>query len=326
MKKKELGKTGIHVTPVGMGVLTIGNTQLALSLEAGARVVRYAVEQGINFLDTAEYYHTYQYIKRAMNNLASAFDQGALSRPVIASKSLVSDYDGMRRAIDDCRTALNLDIIDIFLLHEVRQPPDFADRSGAWACLQDAKAKGHVKAIGISTHHTDAAAEAVQTPGVDILFPLINFQGLGIRKGGEAGSREDMEKAIKDASAKGIGVFAMKAFGGGNLTPYYVEALDYVTRLPGIDSTMIGLGSVRDVADAVAYFEGRLPADFVPNTKRKHMFIDRGDCEGCGACAAYCTSKAISMDDEGIAVVDTEACIMCGYCVQVCPTRALIML
>ena len=326
MKKNELGKTSIEVTPVGMGVLTVGRTQLALSLEAGARVVRYAIESGINFLDTAECYQTYQYIRRALDGLEPAFRESALPRPVIASKSLETGYEGMRRAIEDCLSALGIAKIDIFLLHEVRQPPDFEGRSGAWACLRDAKAEGLVKAIGVSTHHVDAAAEAVETPGMDILFPLINHEGLGIRKGGGAGTREEMAAAIQAASAKGIGVFAMKAFGGGNLAGEYVKALDYVSGLPGISSVMIGMGRAKDVEDAVDYFEGRLPEGFAPDVSRKRMFVDRGDCEGCGACARRCVSGAIRIDGEGIAAIGEEACILCGYCAAVCPTRALIML
>jgi ferredoxin len=117
----------------------------------------------------------------------------------------------------------------------------------------------------------------------------------------------------------------MKAFGGGNLTGDYKKALDYVTALPGVASTMIGMGRAKDVDDAIAYFSGRLPDDFVPDTSRKRLFVDRGDCEGCGACAARCTSKAIRLDEEGIAVVDNQNCVLCGYCAHVCPTRALIL-
>jgi len=323
---KRLGNTDILVSPVGMGVLTIGPTQLACSLEEGARLIRYALEQGVTFLDTAEYYRTYQYIDRALKYLEPSFAQGALPRPVIASKSLATDYEGMRRAIEDCRAALRLDQIDIFLLHEVLQAPDFENRSGAWACLQDAKAKGLVKAIGVSTHHADAALAAAMTPGVEILFPLINMKGLGVRKGDGAGTREEMERAIRVAAERGIGVFAMKALGGGNLLNEYTDALDYAANLPGVQSVMLGFGCKKDVDDALAYFDGRLPQGYKPDVSKKRMFIDRGDCIGCGACATYCTSKAISLGEDGIATVDTGECILCGYCVPVCPTRALLFL
>ena len=55
MVKKILGRTGISVTPVGMGTLTMGFSQKNLDIKAGSRVIVHAVEQGINFLDTAQY-------------------------------------------------------------------------------------------------------------------------------------------------------------------------------------------------------------------------------------------------------------------------------
>jgi aryl-alcohol dehydrogenase-like predicted oxidoreductase len=67
-------------------------------------------------------------------------------------------------------------LIEIFLLHEVRSDPDWENRAGAWHCLQDAKAKGLVRAIGLSTHHVDVAAKAAETEELDILFPLINLK------------------------------------------------------------------------------------------------------------------------------------------------------
>ena len=326
MKKNILGKTNIEVTPVGMGVLTIGPSQLACSLVEGARLVRYALEKGITFLDTAEYYQTYRYITRAFKDLLPAFSQNALPRPVIASKSLATDYEGMRLAIEDCRIKLGLDQIDIFLLHEVVQAPDFENRSGAWSCLQDAKAKGYIKAAGISTHHADTALVAAGTPGMDILFPLINYRGLGIRHGKDAGTKEEMEDAIRINSENGTGIFAMKSLGGGNLVREYIQALDYVTELSGIQSVMLGMGCKKDVDDAIAYFEGQLPRDYEPDVSKKRMFIDKSDCIGCGSCVRYCTSKAISFGTDGLASVDNKKCILCGYCVQLCPTRALLFL
>ena len=68
-------------------------------------------------------------------------------------------------------------------MHEVRNDPDLELRAGAWECLNDYKAKGIVKAIGVSTHHTDVAHKVVDVPECDILFPLINYQSLGIRCG-----------------------------------------------------------------------------------------------------------------------------------------------
>ena len=53
MKKKILGNTGIEVSIAGFGVLPMGPSQLALPVEEGAEIIRYALKNGINFLDTA---------------------------------------------------------------------------------------------------------------------------------------------------------------------------------------------------------------------------------------------------------------------------------
>ena len=127
MKRVILGNCGLEVSRLGMGVMPVGPNQLSLPLDEGAAVVRYALEAGIDFLDTAQYYHTYPYIKEAL--------RGGHRRPVISSKSLAPDRRGMERAIEEARLALDLDVIDIFLLHEVRSG-DFAVRIGAWEALQ----------------------------------------------------------------------------------------------------------------------------------------------------------------------------------------------
>jgi aryl-alcohol dehydrogenase-like predicted oxidoreductase/ferredoxin len=333
MEKKQLGNTGLWVTPVGMGVLTVGRTQLDLSLADGAHLIRYALECGINFFDTAEYYETYPYIAAATATTAAAAASGAepglkaaFHDAVISSKSLAWDTAGMSRAIEDCRRILGRDQIDIFLLHEIRTREDFENRAGAWQALIDAKAKGRVRAIGLSTHHIDGAEIAKTLEGLDVLFALINYKSLGIRKGESPGSKEEMAEQIRRTAAQGKGVFTMKALGGGNLSGDYTKALDYVTALPGVSSIMLGMGTERDINDAVDYSEGRLPQTYRPDVSKKQMFVDQGDCEGCGACIARCTSKAIAFNQQGSAEIDAAKCVKCGYCAYACPVRAIIML
>ena len=317
MKLNELGKTGIKVTPVGMGVLTIGRTQLDLPLKEGASIVRHALDKGINFLDTAQYYETYTYIKEALKDTDY--------NPVIASKSLVYTYSDMKAAVDECLNELNRESIDIFLLHEVREAPDFENRIGAWDYLKQAKKDGLIKAIGISTHYVDISEMAASLDELDILFPLINYKSMGIRKGKGTGTCEEMAAVINKASDLGKGVFAMKVFGGGNLTGNYMDAMDYVSGLSGIDSIMIGMGTKEDVDKAVEYAEGTISKDYQPDISEKRIQIDKGDCESCGTCLDVCPNKAISFDDDGIADVNHEICITCGYCAPACPVRAIIM-
>ena len=317
MKKNKLGNTKIEVTPVGFGVLTIGGTQLNLSLDEGATVLRYAIECGINFLDTAQYYKTYPYIRRAL--------KGCNFEPVITSKCLDHSYGEMKYAVEEARLELDRDVIDIFLLHEVRSDPDWEDRAGAWEYLQEAKAKGIVKAIGLSTHHVDVAEKAADNQDIDVLFPLINFQGLGIRKGSGHGTKEEMAAAIKAAAASGTGVFAMKVFGGGNLTGHYLKAIDYIKGLEGISSMMIGFGYHYEIDRIIEVIEGTIDPDYQPDISKKKIHIDQGDCEACGACIQRCPNKAIFRNKNGLAEVDHSKCLTCGYCAPQCPVRAIIM-
>lgn len=317
MKKIKLGNTGLEVTPVGFGVLTVGNTQLNLPVEEGAELIRYALEKGINFLDTAQYYETYPYIRQALKLTDK--------RPVICSKCLDASYREMEFAIKQALEEMDLEVIDLFLLHEVRNGTDWEDRAGAWRCLRDAKKAGLIKAIGVSTHHVDVAERMASVPELDVLFPLINMSSLGIRKGDGPGTKEEMAAAIRANAEAGKGVFAMKAFGGGNLTGSYLEALDYVSSLEGISSIMIGFGKKEEVDRIVEYAEGTIDPAYVPDITQKKIRIDQGDCEGCGACISRCPNKAIFRNENGLAQVDHKICLTCGYCAPVCPTRAIIM-
>lgn len=170
LEKVTLGKTGIQVSRVGFGVLPIGPSQLALPIAEGAAIIRYAFRHGINFIDTAQYYRAYPYISEALRD-------GEFSDIVICSKSLAADYDGMMEAIAEAREILQREVIDIFLMHEVRSG-QLAERAAAWEALKDAKAKGLVRAIGLSTHHVDITEAAADIPELDVVFPLINYAGL----------------------------------------------------------------------------------------------------------------------------------------------------
>ena len=317
MKKTSLGHTGLEVSVAGFGVLPMGPSQLALPVEEGAAVIRYALDRGINFIDTAQYYRTYPYIRKALEG-------GDFDQVVLCSKSLCADYDGMMEAISEAQEALGREVIDIFLMHEVRSG-QLEERTGAWQALIDAKAKGLVRAIGLSTHHVDVAAAAAGMEALDVVFPLINYAGLGIRKGDAFATREEMMEAISACHRAGKGVFSMKAFGGGSLTAHYQQALDYVFSQSDIDSVMIGFGKTAEVDDLLNYLSGNMAADYNPDVSKKKVHINHEDCEGCGACKAACPAGAIYWGQDGLAEVDHQKCLTCGYCSPVCPVRAVIM-
>lgn len=317
MKKVFLGNTGIEVSIAGFGVLPIGPSQLALPVEEGANIIKHALKNGINFLDTAQYYRTYPYISKALEG-------EDFPDIVICSKSLCLDYDGMMEAIEEARADMNRDVIDIFLMHEVRTG-QLELRQGAWQALMDAKAAGLVRAIGLSTHHVDITSAAAAIPELDVVFPLINCASMGIRKGDAFATKEEMMEAIITCRAAGKGVFSMKVFGGGGLTGHYQEALDYIYSKPEIESVMIGFGKIKEVDDLLSYLDGSMKPDYNPDISKKKVRIAQDDCEGCGACKEACPAGAIFYNDNGLAEVNHDLCLTCGYCAPACPVRAVIM-
>ncbi len=323
MKKQRLGTTDLYVTPVAFGVLTMGGSQMDLPLEEGAELIRYAIDQGINFFDTAQYYETYPYLREALKGMDRSPENPDF--PVICTKCLGSTYEEMEDAIEEALREMELDVIDIFLLHEVRQDPDWDMRAGAWQCLQDYKAKGVIRAIGASTHHVDVTARMAQIPECDVVFPLINFASLGIRNGdgpghvpGDGGCHSGLprcwERCIRHEGFRRRQSDGRLCKGSGLRHPSSRRGLHHG-----------GHRQKEEVDRLIAYADGTLPRDYVPDISHKRIHIDAGDCEGCGACVQRCPNKAIHWNEYGLAAVDDEVCLTCGYCAPVCPVRAIIL-
>ena len=313
MKKYSLGKTGIKVTELCFGALPLGPLQANISVEAGAKLIRTALEKGINFIDTAEVYQTYPYIKKAL--------EGYNDEVIIATKSNVKTYGEMEKSIKDALKSLNRTYIDIFHLHAARVTPSvFEERAGAFQCLKEHKEKEIIRAIGISTHVVEVIKRAAEIEEIDIVFPIINKLGLGIVDGNASG----MIKAISQASKAGKGIYAMKALAGGRLIGELEASINYVRDIKGISSVAVGMISEDELELNIKIFNNEKISQelFYKKIKpTKKLFIS-SFCKGCGTCVKACPNNALSLEN-GKAVVDHKLCILCGYCNPVCPEFAI---
>jgi len=313
MKKYSLGKTGIKVTELCFGALPMGPLQANISVEKGAKLICIALERGINFIDTAEAYNTYPYIRKAL--------EGYDKEVVIATKSSAETYKKMEQSIKDALESLGRSYIDIFLLHAARVTPSvFEERAGALQCLKDYKTKGIVRAIGISTHAVGIVKQATEIKEIDIIFPIINRLGMGII----GGSVDDMVEAISEAHKAGKGLYAMKALAGGHLIDQLEESFNFVRNIEGISSIAVGMVNQEELELNLKIFsdEGISQELLAQKIKpRKKLFILHF-CKGCGTCIKTCPNNALSLQN-GKAVVDHKLCILCGYCNPVCPEFAI---
>src|SRR5947207_8892864 len=120
MEYTTLGRTGLHVSRMGLGCG--GPSRLGLragGTEAGAEaVVREAVALGVNFIDTAEGYGTEEVVGRGIRDTSR--DQVVLSTKAGVNwqgrRSTASEY---KERIDGSLRRLGTDVIDVFHLHGV---------------------------------------------------------------------------------------------------------------------------------------------------------------------------------------------------------------
>lgn len=308
MQYKFLAGTGLRVSRLCFGALTIGPLQANLPLADGARIIRTALEAGVNFIDTAELYGTYDYIREAI--------KGYQGEVIIASKCYAYTAKGMQDSLELALKELNRDYIDIFMLHEQESILTIRGHWEAIEYLLQAKKKGSVRAIGISTHHVEGVLGAASVPEIEVIQPLINMSGIGIK----GGNTRDMLAAIKIAAQAGKGIYGMKALGGGHLLERPEEAFAYILSIPELASVAVGMSTEEEVAYNTCLFTGKaVPEEIKEKVRRQPRRLHIEDyCQGCGACVAKCKSGALRLS-EGKAVVDENLCTLCSYCSPVCP-------
>lgn len=186
--------------------------------------------------------------------------------------------------------------------------------------MQDYKAKGIIRAIGISTHAVGIVRRAAEIKEIDIIFPIINKLGIGI----VGDSIEGMIKAISKAYKTGKGLYAMKALGGGHLIDQLEKAFNFVRKIQGISSVAVGMVNQEELGLDLKIFNDEDISQELLTQKikpSKRLFISRF-CKGCGTCVKACPNNALSLKN-GKAVVDHKLCILCGYCNPVCPEFAI---
>ena len=183
MDKRRLGKTGLMVTRLGFGTLPMGRLQRDLPVKEGAKIIRRAVEAGVNFIDTAEVYGTYSHIRQALTGIGSDV--------IIATKTQAKAKDEAVVHIERARRELGREQLDLVLIHAPRTVEPFKDRASVWEYLLECKNQGIIRYVGLSTHYVSAVKQAAGIPEVDVIHAIINLTGMGIVDG----SRQDMEAA-----------------------------------------------------------------------------------------------------------------------------------
>lgn len=306
MKKNALGSTGIIVSRMCFGSLTIGPLQKNKTLAESREIIAAALDCGVDFFDTADLYNTYDHLRQAIDMQRDV---------IIGTKSYDYTKEGVKKSLHRALEELGRDYVDIYLLHEQESRRTIEGHWEAIEALIKMKDQGKVRAIGISTHRVEGVRDAATFSELDVIHPLINRTGIGI----EDGTRAEMEVAIHEAKLAGKGLYGMKPLGGGNLLSQKQACFDYVLGLKDLDAIAIGVQSVDEVLYNAKQFKGEPISDALELavlTAPKSLQISDW-CTGCGECVRHCNQKALTLVN-GKAELNQEKCILCCYCGAYC--------
>ncbi|MBN1893073.1 aldo/keto reductase [bacterium] len=256
----ELGRTGLRLSRLGFGAGTdSGSVQRSLGHEGFNSLVRYAYDQGITYIDTADGYRTHTWIREAIKGLPR-------EKFFILTKMGGIPEDPAAE-IDRFRSELGTDYIDCLLVHcKVEADWDQSHRK-LMDAFSEAKQKGIILSHGVSCHSLPALETAARLDWVDVNLVRINPQGMRVDAPGEDWTDDSVPehvpavlKQLKVMRKNGHGIIGMKLIGNGKFTrPDDREKSIRFALQPGrVDAAVIGFKSNQEIDEAVSRINAAL--------------------------------------------------------------------
>ena len=250
-----LGKTGLKLTRLGIGCGTSsGRVQQELGQEGFSKLVRYAYDQGITFIDIARSYRTHGMLKEAIKGLPreKLFIQtkmgGNPEKPLEEIDALPQD---LRR---------RLHRLPARPLHD---HPELgrASASGSWTPCRRPRTRRSIRAHGVSCHSLPALTRAAELDWVDVNLVRFNPQGVLVdtpqskswNAESDAAHVPPVMEQVKRMHDKGHGIIGMKIMGEGRFTnPEDREKSIRFAMQPGLlDCVTIGFKSPAEIDEAI---------------------------------------------------------------------------
>jgi predicted aldo/keto reductase-like oxidoreductase len=284
---RTLGKTGIKLPAINMGVMNSSNPNL----------VRAALNSGMVLLDTAT---TYQ---RGTNEtmIGEVIKERPRDSYVIATKAhppterstglytKEATEEDFQKKIDASLKNLGLDYIDIYHHHGVTVR-ESALYEPVLKALEKAKKAGKIRFIGISTHKNEPEVlqAAIDSKFYDVLLTTYNFKQK---------HQAEIREAIAKAAAAGMGVIVMKAMGGVQLQERAekpvepVPALKWVLQDSNVHTIIAGFTTFDQMNLDLSVMEN--PTLTISEKARLQWaaFQTGLYCQGCGQCLKQCPRK-----------------------------------
>ncbi|MGI6724845.1 MAG: aldo/keto reductase [Christensenellales bacterium] len=367
MQTVPFGKTGKIVSRLGFGMMRLPTVKKddgsqPIDREEAIRMLRYGIDHGINYVDTAYGYHNGE--SEIVTGLG--LKDGYRERVMLASKLpqwLVNKEEDMDRLLDEQLSKLDVSHLDFYLLHALNGAAfTKLQKLNYKKFLEKAKADGRIRFAGFSFH--DEKAEFLRMiDDYDWDMAQIQFNYL-----------DDQYQATVDglryAGDKGIPIVVMEPLRGGALAnpPRNVKSLmdahpsgrsavnwafRYVGDFPQVATILSGMTTMEQLKENLSVFEQVLPNsltreehDFIAQLKKSYLARVKIGCTGCDYCQpcpqgvliprifamyneSYMLNQPGSLHFRYSGVIkdggDGSLCVECGQCEAACPQQLPII-
>jgi len=266
---RTLGKTGLKVTAVSMGVMNCSDPAVLLR----------AFDLGINFYDTADCY-----MKGRNEEMVGKAFEGKRQKVFIQTKVHAHDEKKMRSSVERSLRRLRTDYIDVLVWHNHSSPEEVSDPK-LFEFMSKMKKEGKARFTGFSAHSNMASllCEAAKSNFHDVALVSYNFT-----------HSKKLKEAVALAAKSEIGIVAMKTQAGGykkekmgGLSPHQA-ALKYIMMDQNVSAAVPGVTTIEQIEECAAAMGASFSNGNLNELKQYQSFLQGKICTMCGGCIGEC--------------------------------------
>jgi predicted aldo/keto reductase-like oxidoreductase len=364
MQYRNFGKLDWQVSALGFGCMRLPTTDSApispnVAEEDAIRMIRYAIDQGVNYVDSAYVYHS----GKSEVVLGKALGDGYRHKVKVATKSpiwLITKAEEYDKFLDEQLQRLGTDTIDFYLFHGLDKSSwDLVKKQGLLGRAEAAQKAGKIGHIGFSFHDRYEVFEEILNgyDGWSMCLMQYNYMDTDNQAG---------TKGLKLAASLGIGVVVMEPLLGGKLAdpPQEIRkqlrdagyagstadlALRWLWDQPEVSVVLSGMSTMDQVIGNIQSASrsgiGSLTeteADLIEKMKRFYQARIAIPCTNCGYCMPCPNSvdipRNLKLYNDGVMYgsfaeekriynlfLEPEQraanCIQCKACEEKCPQK-----
>ncbi len=362
MKYRRFGRLNWEVSALGFGVMrlpTLEGDEGKINEPKAIKMIRYALDNGVNYVDTAYPYHR----GNSEILLGETLQEGYREKVKVATKMptwLVKSQEDMDKFLDEQLHKLKLDYVDFYLLHGLEHK--------RWQLLKKLNvlewgdrqiADGKINHLGFSFHDEYSVFKEI-VDSYEWTLCQIQYNYMDAKY--QAGT-----KGLKYAASKGLAVVVMEPIAGGRLAinpPEEIQkiwredgsertpaewALQWVWNHPEVSVALSGMSTMDQVIENVQSANRSKPSifskkdlNFINRIQRKYKELGFVGCTSC----KYCLPCPEGVDIPQILALYNEyfaeernaevkkkywqyitpesqakRCMKCGKCEELCPQQ-----